>query len=165
MTASKMNIIGIKCISWLVNRGLLSVWKAASIVEKVHNPESSQIYIEKRINEMRHLYKRNKAFLPPLFAYARGRKNSQPASCASMILSAPPGGMGGATGIPLAVGVMFLVKKLINKKGIFAPEGIMNPTDFFNELAPLCKPVKQNMDDLVLITRSWDERPIEWETI
>ncbi len=165
MTASRMNIIGIKCISWLVNRRLLSVWRAASIAERFHAPESSHIYIEKRINAMQRLYNRGKAFLPPLFAFVRGKKNGQPASCASMILSAPPGGMGGSTGIPLAVGVILLAKKLVNKKGVFAPEGIMNPTDFFNELAPRCRPVKQNINDLVLITRSWGKSLIKWENL
>ena len=160
MIASRVNIMGIKCISWLINRGMMSVTGAAKIAERFHKSGTDRLTVEKRLDEMRRSYNSGKESLPPLFALARGKKDGKPASCASMICSAPDGGMGGATGIPLAVGVMLMAKGLINKKGVFAPEGVINPVVFFNELAPLCRPIKRNMDDLIAITRSWDVKPV-----
>jgi hypothetical protein len=43
--------------------------------------------------------------LPPLFAVAKGQRRSQPATVAATVRSAPPVGMGGATGVPLAIGL------------------------------------------------------------
>ena len=106
---------------------------------------------------LRELKDRRKPKLPPLFALARGIKNDKPASVGSMILSAPKGGMAGATGVPLAVGVLLLEKNKINKKGVFSTEAAIDPNDFFKELAPHCSPRKNDIHDLVLTTCSWED--------
>jgi saccharopine dehydrogenase-like NADP-dependent oxidoreductase len=64
--------------------------------------------------------------------------------------------MGGATGIPLAIGAMMILKKAVTDYGVFAPEGILDPDMFFQVLAPLCVPRKENAEEL-LLTRTIEE--------
>ena len=87
---------------------------------------------------------------------ATGRKDGKPASAAAAILSAPPVGMGGATGVPLAVGLAALRPDGELRRGVFAPEAIVDPKEFFDLLAPLCSPQKTGMEDMLLIARSWE---------
>ncbi len=75
---------------------------------------------------------------------------------AATILSAPPGKMGGITGVPLAVGLFLMATGKISRKGAFAPEAGVDPDTFFDELAPLCEPQMSGTNDLVLVTRSWE---------
>ncbi len=153
MTSSRFNIYGTRLIAWLVNKGILSVEKAAYIAEKIQGPSDPQKTPDKMLQEM--VDENNNRF-PPLFALAKGKRNGVQASAGVMILSAPLGGMGGATGVPLAVGVLLLNRNKLRSNGVFAAEGIIDPDDFFNELAPLCTPQKKGASDLVLITRSWE---------
>jgi len=95
--------------------------------------------------------------LPPLFAVALGRKADRPAACAAALLSAPPVGMGGATGVPLAVGLAVLRPDQGAKRGVFAPEAILDAKAFLDRLAPYCRPVKTGAADLVLVSRSWED--------
>jgi saccharopine dehydrogenase-like NADP-dependent oxidoreductase len=44
--------------------------------------------------------------------------------------SAPPGKMGGITGVPLAVGLFLLASGKITRTGVFAPEAGVDPDDF-----------------------------------
>jgi len=50
-------------------------------------------------------------------------------------LQSPPGG---ATGAPLAIGLRLLHDGKVKDHGVFAPEQVIDPDDFFNEPAPLC---------------------------
>jgi len=136
-----------------VNTGLMSDRTAARLVERLEGPMDPGKTAEKRLQE---LIDAKATGLPPLFALAKGRRNNEPASVASTILSAPPGGMGGSTGGPLAVGVSLLADGQMKEPGVFAPEGIFDPDTFFSRLAALCSPVKTDVSDLVLTTRSWD---------
>lgn len=86
-----------------------------------------------------------------LFAYAEGMKDDKPARAATSSSSSPAGGMGGFTGIPLAIGLAMLGKGLINRKGVFAPEDVIDPDAFFDELAPLCSPPLADGSELVAI--------------
>ena len=69
--------------------------------------------------------------------------------------------MGEATGIPLACGLKLLVDGKILKKGVFAPEGVINPYDFFKELngmsdaLPSDDEIDTNGPEMVNIFRSW----------
>ena len=92
--------------------------------------------------------------LPPVFAVAVGVKDGKPASAAAAIASAPATGMGGATGVPLAVGLATLRPDGELRRGVFAPEGIVDRRRFFELLGPLCTPAKRGMEDLVLVSRS-----------
>lgn len=144
---SKLNLAGLKLIVWMVNRGLLSVETAAGIAEKIEGPAKRGRTNEEMLAEF--VRKRNPK-LPPLFALATGRRKGRPARSACVVLSAPPGGMGAATGVPLAIGAMMILKKIVTNRGVFAPEGILDPDVFFQALAPLCVPRKENADELVL---------------
>ncbi|KQC08577.1 MAG: hypothetical protein APR62_04450 [Smithella sp. SDB] len=144
---STLNLAGLKLIVWMVNRGFLSVETAAGIAEKIEGPADRGRTNEKMLAEFSR--KRNPK-LPPLFALATGLRKGRLARSACAVLSAPPGGMGGATGVPLAIGAMMILKKAVTDYGVFAPEGILDPDMFFQALAPLCVPRKENTDGLVL---------------
>ena len=78
------------------------------------------------------------AALPPLFALASGERDGAPRRVGALILGAPDGGMGGITGIPLAVALALFESGSIHRRGVFAPEGAVDPDAFFEELAPYC---------------------------
>jgi saccharopine dehydrogenase-like NADP-dependent oxidoreductase len=153
-TTSRINLLGIKFIAWLVNNNFISVEAAARITEKMEGAADPKDTPEKMLAQFMGCKKRN---LPPLFALATGLKHGKPARVACMVLSAPSGGMGGATGVPLAVVAMLIMRREISDSGVFSPEGILNPDTFFNELAPLCSPQKKNSDDLVMNICSWQD--------
>ena len=92
--------------------------------------------------------------LPPLFASANGTRNGKPASVGSMVLGAPAGGMGGATGIPLAVALSLFAEGKIDRRGVSAPETAIDPDTFFDALAPLCSPPLTGARDMVLVNTS-----------
>ena len=58
------------------------------------------------------------------------------------------GGMGGATGVPLAIGAMMILKKAVTDYGVFAPEGILDPDMFFRHSQRFVFPEKKTW-------RSW----------
>ena len=153
MTASRLNIWGIRIIAWFVDAGLMSKRTAARLVERLEGPMDPEKTPDKMLQEV---IDAKAAVFPPLFALAKGKRNNEPASVGSTILSAPLGGMGGSTGVPLAVGVSLLAEGQIRNHGVFAPEGIFDPDTFFSRLAGLCSPVKTDVNDLVLTTRSWE---------
>jgi len=78
--------------------------------------------------------------LPPLFAYARGRRGGMPAAVGVPVLAMPAGGMAGATGVPLAVGLELFARGAVARRGVFAPEACVDPDVFFDALAPHCTP-------------------------
>jgi len=76
--------------------------------------------------------------LPGLFAYARGIKEGQTCAVGVTVTAGTGGGMGGATGIPMAIGLKLLASGKITRHGVFAPEMVIDPDDFFDEFGPLC---------------------------
>ncbi|MCP4756732.1 MAG: NmrA family NAD(P)-binding protein [Proteobacteria bacterium] len=157
MTTAWTNLLGIRVIVWLVNKGLMSMETAAGLVEKAEGARDPEETNEKK---MENLLNSKAPALPEIYALAKGTKNDKPASAAGTLLSAPEGGMGGATSVPLAVGVSLLADGQVTERGVFAPEGIFDPDLFFGRLAPLCSPVKTDINDLVLMTRSWEPEKI-----
>ena len=157
MTTSRLNILGLRFIALLVNSRIMSVKNAAHIAEKIEGEGNPDFSPEKI---MQKLLKKPDLGLPPLFALAIGTKNNQKASVGAMLTSAPNGGMGAITGIPLAVGVVLIGQNKINKPGVFAAEGIIEPDEFFNELAVLCEPEKRDVNDLVFVTRSFEKTDV-----
>jgi saccharopine dehydrogenase-like NADP-dependent oxidoreductase len=160
MTMSPSNLRGMRALRFLVDTGLVSVERAAAWVEwlegvgkpvKTVNDYVAEIIDERTLR------------LPPLFAVARGHKNGKPATTAATIVSAPPIGMGGATGVPLAVGLAVVRPESSEQRGVFAAEAIVDPGAFFDRLAPLCDPVKNDRNDLVVVTRSWETRDLRAE--
>jgi hypothetical protein len=65
--------------------------------------------------------------------------------------------MGGATGVPLAVALAAVRPDGEQRRGVFAPEAIVDRKQFFDLLAPLCDPVKRGIDELLLVSRSWED--------
>jgi saccharopine dehydrogenase-like NADP-dependent oxidoreductase len=93
-------------------------------------------------------------YIATLFAYASGTKDGKPRRVGTRLSAAPFGGMknetmGGVTGVPMATALAMFAKGKIDRRGVCAPEGAIDPDAFFDELAPLCTPVKKNAKELV----------------
>jgi saccharopine dehydrogenase (NAD+, L-lysine-forming) len=100
--------------------------------------------------------RKNIPYIATLFAYAVGTKDGKPTRVGTRLSAAPFGGMknetmGGVTGVPLATALAMFAKGKIDRRGVFAPEGAIDPDAFFDELAPLCTPQKRNAKELVEI--------------
>lgn len=157
MTMSRGNRLGMRVLASLVDFGLLSLRRAAAWVERLEGVgkpvKTAEDYLREMIEE-------RTPRLPPLFALAYGEKNGRPARVAATIRSSPAVGMGGATGVPLALGLAVVRPQLGSRPGVFAPEALVDPDTFFTRLAPLCSPPKLARDDLLLVTRSWEARDL-----
>ena len=154
MTMSHSNLLAMRVLGTLVDRRLVSLERAAAWVEWLEGVGKP---VKAPADYLRELVSGETPRLPPLFAVARGHKDGRPATAAATLLSAPAVGMGGATGVPLAVGLAVVRPDLGQRRGVFAPEAIVPPDAFFDRLAPLCSPVKRGHADLVLVSRSWQE--------
>ena len=98
-------------------------------------------------------------YIATLFAHAAGTKDGKPRKVGARLSAAPFGGMknetmGGVTGVPLATALAMFAKGKIDHRGVFAPEGAMDPDAFFDELAPLCTPKKKDAKELVEVSIS-----------
>jgi len=149
MFASRFNLFGTRVLSSLVTRGWFTERRAAWWAERL---EAAPVEAD-REEQLRAV---KKGGPPPLFALARGEKDGRPASAAVMITSAPPGGMGGVTGVPLAVGLDLLGRGRLERRGVFAPEAVVDPSAFFEALAPHCVPSRP-LAQLTVTTRSWEQ--------
>lgn len=154
MVTSRANVVSLWVVGALVNAGLLSIEKAARIAEKVEGTGVGRTPAD----FLREAKAGKPLRLPPLFALAEGEKDGRPASAAVTVLGAPAGGMGGATGVPLAAGLSMLRQKL--QPGVYAPEGIIDPMAFLNVMAPLCEPPLKDASKMLLVTRSWEDEDI-----
>lgn len=152
MTMAPSGRIAARIFRGLIDAGVVSLERAAGWVERLEGVGKPVKTPADYIDEILDPAARR---LPPLFAVASGRYQGQPARVAATVRSAPPVGMGGATGVPLAVGLSIVRPLLGTKCGVFAPEVIVDPNAFFDALAPLCDPVCGDTDDLTIITRSW----------
>jgi len=151
-SAGRVTLFGLKILAALADLGVISIERAAWLGERAEGqPRGISDWSAMRREVV------EKRSLPHLFALAGGTKNGAPASAGSMILSAPPGGMAGATGIPMAVGAFLVLSKKVTAPGVFAPEGAIDPGEFFDILAPLCNPPMKDAKDLLLTTRSWEK--------
>ena len=154
MVTSSANILGLWMVGALVNIGLLSIEKAARIAEKIEGTGGGRTPAD----FIREAKSSGPLRLPPLFALAEGEKDGRPASAAVTVIGAPAGGMGGATGVPLAAGLAMFREGLA--PGVFSPEGIIDPEKFLDVMAPLCNPPFQKTSDILVITRSWEDEDI-----
>ena len=62
------------------------------------------------------------------------------------------GGMGGVTGVPMALALSMFERGTNERRGAFAPEMVVDPDSFFDELAPLCTPTRADANELLVIT-------------
>jgi len=153
MTMSRTNLVGMRVVGSLVDAGVLSIERAAAWIEWL---EGVGAPVRSPADYVQELAVDGARSLPPLFAIARGRRDGHDAAAAAAVLSAPAIGMGGATGVPLAVALAVVRPDRDQRRGVFAPETVVDPQAFFDRLAPLCAPPKQGRDDLVLVSRSWE---------
>lgn len=135
----------------LIDSGVVSVERAASWVERLEGVGGGTKQVEDYVREIR-----QERRLPPLFALARGQRHGKPATVAATLRAAPPVGMGGATGVPLAIAFKLLHPSLGVRPGVYPPEACLDPTAFFDELAAFCRPRCTGAEGLVLVTRSWE---------
>jgi saccharopine dehydrogenase-like NADP-dependent oxidoreductase len=149
MFASRFTLFGTRVLSSLVTRGWFSEERAAWWAERLERAPVDP----DRTEQLRALAKGGP---PPLFALAVGERDGRPASAAVMITSAPRGGMGGVTGVPLAVGLGLLGQGKLERRGVFAPEAGVDPEAFLEGLAPHCVPTRP-VEQLTVTTRSWED--------
>jgi saccharopine dehydrogenase-like NADP-dependent oxidoreductase len=77
--------------------------------------------------------------LPALAAVATGERNGVPAQVSATMDQLPPSGMGGATGVPAAVGALLCVRgELPRRPGVFTPEELVPIKPFLAELQRWC---------------------------
>ena len=156
MMTSRWNVAGLRLFSWMIRRRVASLERCAHWAERIEGPADPARTPEKLFRKMA---SDRRVALPPLFALARGMKDGKPASAGAAMMSAPAGGMGPITGYPLAVGACLMVRKGSGlPTGVFAPERVFDPDEFFRALGPLCTPQVEDPALLVLVTRSWEER-------
>ena len=153
MTMSRSNFLGMRVLGTLVNHEIISLERAAAWVERLEGVGKG---VKTPADYVREITDDRTPRLPPLFAVACGRKTGRAATVAATVLSAPPAGMGGATGVPLAVGLAVVRPDREQKRGVFAAEAVVDADAFFDRLAPLCSPAKHGRSDLVLVSRSWE---------
>ena len=123
----------LKWIMRLVDWKIISVERAASIVQNLSSSIRNDLE-EKGIETGLDLKNNNPSEPPPIYALAIGKKDGKEVSCGTTFNTSDLISMGEATGIPLACGLKLLVDGKILKKGVFAPEGAIEPNVFFNEL-------------------------------
>lgn len=73
--------------------------------------------------------------LPPVFAYAEGRRAGKPHRVVTSITRLPPGGAAGAAATALAIGMKMALTHRLDRNGVCAPEAILDPYIFFEEMA------------------------------
>ena len=150
----------LKWIMRLVDWNILSVEKAAGIVQDLSS--SIREDLETKGAETGIDMVRNSLDEPPsLYALAIGNKNGQKASCGTTFRASDLISMGEATGIPLACGLKLLIDGKITKFGVFAPEGAIDPNDFFKELYEISDLFEKSEEvgseglKIINIFRSW----------
>tara|TARA_Y100000766_G_scaffold171386_1_gene147135 strand:+ start:40 stop:528 length:489 start_codon:yes stop_codon:yes gene_type:complete len=150
----------LKWIMRLVDWNILSVEKAAGIVQNLSSSIREDLEakgVETGIN----MVKNSLDEPPSLYALAMGNKNGQTASCGTTFRASDLISMGEATGIPLACGLKLLVDGKITKSGVFAPEGAIDPKDFFKELDAISNLFEENSEiaagssKFINIYKSW----------
>jgi saccharopine dehydrogenase-like NADP-dependent oxidoreductase len=160
---SVMNLV--RWASEEINHGHISVSDAAAVLQglppdsagghKLPNEFAVPFLFRRAWSRIKGLVGRKRSRrdsdMPELFALARGRKGGKEQSIGASLTSAPARGMGGATGVPLAVGLRMLIDGQISAKGVHPPETCIDPNLFFDALAPLCTPPQEDGRSLLSI--------------
>lgn len=126
MTCSdEKTFLALKLLQGLVDTGVLSLRDAARELEKSDDAEGAPK--QKPLKN-----------LPGLFGWAQGVKDGCPAVSAVWLRGLPAGGMGGNTGVPLALALNLFAGEVRLRAGVLTPEEAIDPDWFFDLLAPLC---------------------------
>ncbi|GAB2459413.1 saccharopine dehydrogenase family protein [Jatrophihabitans fulvus] len=89
--------------------------------------------------------------LGQVWALVRGERDGDAVSISVEPAAMPPGKMGGGTGVALAVGLELLRQGRIDATGVHAPEGALEPEDFFDVFRRFVEPAVPSVDDLLVI--------------
>ena len=144
----------LRWIMKLVDWKIISVEKAANIVQNLSTAIRKELEEEETQNGD-NLNITHSEDPPPLYAVASGIREGQQASCTATFNASGLISMGEATGIPLACGLKLLLDGRILKKGVFAPEGAIDPNDFFSELSSISDLANADDGEIISIFRSW----------
>ncbi|MCP4756575.1 MAG: saccharopine dehydrogenase [Proteobacteria bacterium] len=149
MTISPRLIGILRAIAKEVDEGRMTVPEAAQLIMSPNADEEGR-------QPDADLKKEQSPRLPSLFAYARGLEDGRKKTVGVTVTAGVSGGMGGATGIPMAIGLKLLSSGRIDRHGVFAPEQVIDPDDFFDEFGPLCTlpAAKANAEEMLLVTSS-----------
>lgn len=151
--APASTIAGLRALRWCLDRRLITPRTAARIAERVEGAGGRTPRLADLVAAAR---RRRGLPLPPLFAWAKGRRRARSESVLVTVCSAPAGGIGGTTGVPLAIGASMMLAGEIDRRGVFAPEAGVEPRRFLDRLAPRCGEPRASAADLLVIMRSWE---------
>jgi len=84
-----------------------------------------------------------------LHASASGKKGNKRVKYGYGLKTAPPGGMAGETGVPLAIGTDMIIKGEIRQRGVLAPEACIEPLPFFNRFKQYCPGSPQSINEVI----------------
>ncbi len=145
VNASQATLTMMKSIQWLIDHHAPSADRAAR----------ATAWIERHLPAPKPSRMFNPNSLPPLFGYAAGRRKGLPAAVGAALCRFPGTTMGAATGIPLAICLKFLTDGKLSGPGVFTPESILDPDEFFAALATY-SPGNPDPADMISVIRSWD---------
>jgi saccharopine dehydrogenase-like NADP-dependent oxidoreductase len=84
-----------------------------------------------------------------LHASASGKKGGKRMKYGYGLKIAPPGGMAGETGIPLAIGTDMIIRGQISQRGVMAPEACIEPMPFFERLRQYYPSSPKSINDII----------------
>jgi len=84
-----------------------------------------------------------------LHASASGRKDGKRVRYGYGLTTAPPGGMAGVTGVPLAIAVEMIMNGEISQRGVLAPEACIEPLPFFERYMQYCESPPESVEQAV----------------
>ena len=139
----------LKIIAFFVNLKILPAYQAAKLIG----------YLERKIggSQQKNVLRGGRN-LPAVYGMAMGTKNGEKASAGvpfSTEENTSGTSMGEVTGIPLACGLKLLLDGKIKDRGVFAPEGAIEPNDFFDVFRDTDLAKDLGNDDLINISNSW----------
>lgn len=130
MHAPRWQVAATRALTGAIDRGWLALPTAARWAERLEGaPPDDDRWMAALADTAR---------LPPLFALAEGDKDGRPTTVAAIPRGAPPGGMGAATGVPLALALPFIASGALARPGVHPPEAVFEPEAFFSAMAPHC---------------------------
>lgn len=123
MTGSRDLMTLLQGLGSQIDRGVLTLYDAA------------QVFLDSVMSQAASPTTHAGVRLPPLFAIAFGQKAGQPMTATASLRALPQGGMGGATGVPLALFAALVHNGSVSQAGVYSPEAILTPRKFFDLLA------------------------------
>lgn len=127
---------GLRLIAKLVDDGELTVHQGADAIANAPPTGGRKLRAERKS-------------WPPLFAWASGQVAGRPAVASAHVRSMPPGGMAGATSVPLSLALSLFAAEDRPRFGVFAPEELLDPDAFLSQLATRCDGAYTSAADLV----------------